>query len=344
MADFDERYEIRQATVEDIPAIMDYIEDDWRSGHIMARNREFFEYEFLEDDGNVNVIIAIDKTKNTIEGMIGYLCASKDPDKKDIWGSIWKVRDGNVSLLGAEIMKRLETISGCRYNLGTGANPKTNIPLMRVMFRRKANKMKHYYLVNEKPQDGYKIAKIVNAPEIILNDEDCSDYKVVPVSKAEELSGLFEQACCKEAVPYKDVWYIDKKFFKHPIHKYEIYGIKNGDQFVGMFVMRLQEANGSKCYRMVDYIGDFEAIKYTKAFWTKFMNDNRDVEFVDFYCLGMDDEDMLGAGFSLLADEDANIIPNYFAPFCQQNIDIWVHYPVEGVTFTKADGDQDRPN
>lgn len=343
MADFDARYDIRRATVEDIPAIMEYIEDDWRSGHIMARNREFFDYEFLEEGGQVNVVIAIDKQKQTIEGMIGYLCASKNPDKLDIWGSIWKVRDGNVSLLGAEIMRRLEVISGCRYNLGTGANPKTNIPLMRVMFSRTANKMKHYYLLGERKLSDYSIAKIEHSYDKGYADNGCK-VEIVKIDNPHDLEELFNSKVCEEAVPYKDLWYVEKKFFNHPIHNYEVYGIKKDAKYVAMFVLRRQEANQSVCYRMVDYIGDFSAIKNTSDYWKDFMTNNQDVEYVDFYCLGMDDEDMKAAGFAVLDDDDTNIIPNYFSPYCQQNIDIWVHYPVEGVTFTKADGDQDRPN
>lgn len=349
MADFDAKYDIRQANIDDIDAIMEYIDDDWRKGHIMARNREMFEYEFLEDDGSVNVVIAIDRDTGRIEGMIGYLYSSKEEGKRDVWGSIWKVRDGNMSLLGVEIMKRMETISKCRYNLGTGANPKTNIPLMRVMFRRTADKMKHYYRMQQMDYSECVIAKIVNEPQK-SGCEDNTQRRVDRITDINELKSLFEKDSCSQAVPYKDMWYVNKKFANHPVYDYKIYGICSKDageteaDYDAAFVVRRQEACGKSCLRIVDYIGDFSAIKDTYNFFTGMLEECEDAEYIDFYCLGMSDSDMADAGFLCIADNDENIIPNYFSPFVQSNIDIWVHFPVAGVTFTKADGDQDRPN
>ena len=73
---YDEQYEFRVANINDIEKIMEFIDSHWKKGHIMAINREFFEYEFLEDDGTVNFILAIDKNKRTIECLNGFLKAS----------------------------------------------------------------------------------------------------------------------------------------------------------------------------------------------------------------------------------------------------------------------------
>lgn len=88
---YDEQYEFRVANINDIEKIMEFIDSHWKKGHIMAINREFFEYEFLEDDGTVNFILAIDKNKRTIECLNGFLKASHDKEYMDVWGSIWKV-------------------------------------------------------------------------------------------------------------------------------------------------------------------------------------------------------------------------------------------------------------
>ena len=52
----------------------------------------------------------------------------------------------------------------------------------------------------------------------------------------------------------------------------------------------------------------------------------------------------VNGGFSLLKEHDENIIPDYFSPFEQRNIDILCDYPNVDVRICKADGDQDRPN
>ena len=97
MNEYDERYEIRIAQKKDIPGIMDFIQHHWREDHIMATNRAFFEYEFLEEDGTVNFILAIDKTKGTIEALNGVLKASHDSNHLDIFGSFWKSLRGSMA-------------------------------------------------------------------------------------------------------------------------------------------------------------------------------------------------------------------------------------------------------
>ena len=49
------------------------------------------------------------------------------------------------------------------------------------------------------------------------------------------------------------------------------------------------------------------------------------------------------AGFEEQID-DKNIIPNYFGPFVQKNIDIWTRAQDKKTIFFKGDGDQDRPS
>ena len=62
------------------------------------------------------------------------------------------------------------------------------------------------------------------------------------------------------------------------------------------------------------------------------------------YCYGFDNTYIEQAGMIELAKDDTNIIPNYFAPYVAENIDIWVGAKSENALFFKADGDQDRPN
>ncbi len=45
-AKFDELYEIRLATPNDIDNIMAFLKEYWDKNHILAINRDFFEYEF----------------------------------------------------------------------------------------------------------------------------------------------------------------------------------------------------------------------------------------------------------------------------------------------------------
>ena len=96
--------------------------------------------------------------------------------------------------------------------------------------------------------------------------------------------------------------------------------------------------------RFVDYIGERTLISGIGAFLKNLLSETDGAEYIDFYCAGINEEDVYEAGFVEVNEEDGNIIPNYFEPFVQENIDIWVDSREYNSLFTKADADQDRPN
>lgn len=344
MNKFDKRYTIRLAKIQDIDNIMNFIGTYWCKNHIMSEDKKLFQYEY-EDNGNINFILAIDKHTNLIEAIFGFIRCShtNDNSKKDIWGSMWKVNDShdNIPLLGIELAKRVFSLTGCRMHIGNGANPNTTIPLRKLYFGDKTVKMKQYYYLNPNRND-YKIAIINQNPLSSPLKKDFST-KLVEFFCLSDLKKCFDVERVN-ALPYKDNWYIDKRYFHHLYYHYHIYGLSSVSNHVkAIMVTREVKCNGSKILRIVDYIGEHDLFSgLSEEFYTLLTNNN--YEYIDFYTYGFKEESILKAGFSLRTEEDKNIIPNYFEPFLQENIDIWAHYKLDGTLFFKADGDQDRPN
>ena len=337
---FDERYEIRPAAAKDIGQIMTFIGTFWKKGHILAVNRSFFEYEFLEADGSVNFLLAIDREKGSVEGILGYLKASHDAECMDIWGSIWKVKEGNTPLLGLELALRMEELIPFRYRLGIGSNPKTSIPFMKLFPGRKVSKMKHFYRLCRK--EDFQIADIAYFPETSAAG-GCENKISVDVHMINnwESDKTYSSVFNKKSVPYKDKDYYKKRFFEHHIYQYLVYGISSEGKERALVVFREETVGERKALRIVDYTGDQGYFGCLGSFLDSI---EEQYEYIDFYCLGFDERYIYEAGFALRRDDDENIIPNYFHPFEQRNVDIWVHYPADGTLFCKADGDQDRPN
>jgi hypothetical protein len=346
MNKYDERYEIRLARRSDIDDIMRFIDEHWRKGHIMARDRRLFEYEYVDgEDDHVNFVLAIDRKSRSIEGIFGYLHCSQtaDPGKKDIWGSMWKVVDehDNIPFLGVELARRVVALTGCRMQIGTGANPNTTVPLRRMFFGDKVARMKHYYYLNPGIED-YRIAVIRNRDHARFGGAG-SKTALVEFNSINEVKQHFDIDSV-EAVPYKDGWYINKRYFNHPYYRYTVYGLQDEHGKTGALMMaRAVECNGSKVLRIVDYIGDQRRFAGLGKAFEAILKENR-YEYIDFYAHGFHEPYILDAGFTLRTDDDPNIIPNYFEPFLRENVDIWVHYKLDGTLFFKADGDQDRPN
>ncbi len=334
---FDKKYEIRFAKYEEIEEIMRFIEDHWKKGHILARNRDFFEYEMVVD-GKVNFVIAKDKETGMIHGMHGFLMASKNMDKFDTWGSIWKVIPGAMGLLGLEIVKRLKRYTNTRAFLSIGANPQTTVPIIRKIERfDDVGKMQHFYCLANRSD--YCVAKVGHFEPFVEN----RDYQVqvIPFKNFRELNRLYDFSCSADAFPYKDAWYISHRYFEHPVYTYQVYGLSEGEKVQALLFCREQEYGGVKVLRIVDYMGRPQLFGGISAFLKAGLEK---YEYIDFYCYGFDTSYVRQAGMIELQDGDTNIIPNYFAPYVAENIDIWVGTPHGKAVFFKADGDQDRPN
>lgn len=57
--------------MDDIPAIMQFVEKNWKENHILARDEEFFHWMYTDEEG-CNVVLAEDE-HNDICGMIGVI-------------------------------------------------------------------------------------------------------------------------------------------------------------------------------------------------------------------------------------------------------------------------------
>lgn len=338
--EFDQIYDIRLATREDIPSIMEFLGKYWRKDHIMANNRMLFEYEYVHGD-EVDFVIAVNRKNDVIEGIFGFLRCTKTRSG-DIWGSMWKVSDNpdNMKMLGIELAKRVYPLTGCKSHIGSGANPKTTVPLRKIFFHDKTAKMQQFYWLNPEMKD-YAIIDVRHR-WIPKKGEDAPIYRIKHFSLFEELDHAYNLEL-DQGIPHKDSWYIRHRFFEHPIYKYDAFGIMDENSVCkAVFFGRTIEVAESKIYRIVDYIGEqamvaglYEEIKELAL--------RGNYEYIDFVEYGINEEYLTAAGFRNRDWED-NIVPNYFEPFLRENVDIWVHYKEDGTTFFKADGDQDRPN
>ncbi len=335
---FDERYDIRLARLDEIDELMTFIDTWWRKGHIMARDRAMFEYEYVVD-GRVNMMIAKERATNKIVGFNGFLMASKNKDKLDLWGSMRKVVPGSMGLLGLEIVKRKERLLNARSYLSMGINEDTTVPINKYMRHYDdVGKLTHFYCLSDRSD--YRIAKVAHYESF----EGERDYRVqlTPIKNLDDLRRVYDFSCSEDAIPYKDEWYINRRFLEHPIFEYQVFGLSEDDgKAQALLVCREQPYGGATALRIVDYIGKPHLFGGLSGFLSDAL---KKYEYVDLYCRNFDEASVRRAGLIELSDDDINIIPNYFQPYVAKNVDIWCATPKGKAVFFKADGDQDRPN
>ena len=176
--------EIRRAVYEDIPQIMNFINEHWKKGHILARDRTFFEWQFVDGD-NVNVFLGIDNENHKIYGMQGIIrySSSENPDAS---GSIWKVIKNDNPRLGLDIADYTYATLHIRFICGAGQSNKA-LKLGRLLGGVPIA-MDHYYRLGNCKD--YKIAVIKD--KMIPNVED-SGFRLAPVHSAEEMKQIISE-------------------------------------------------------------------------------------------------------------------------------------------------------
>ena len=337
MNKFDEYCEFYVASLGETDEIMDFIRTYWNPKHILANDKDFFLYEFQNGE-NVNFCLARNKISREIEAIMGFYPYSKNmlPGKGDFSGGILKVNpNSKIPMLGMELPRRMFQIFQQRVYIGNGANPVTALPLELKYLKHSGGKLKQFYMLLDR--DRYTIAKIANFP--VSHKYSEIQKELHKYADAEEMYYKFDDNNFQNRLPYKDRWYVEKRYFKHPIYKYQMWGIEDKTVLVGREIVY----NGSKVLRIVDILGTVDELQYVGKALKQLQTENA-YEYIDLYEHGIPDEVLCKAGFVERIENDENIIPNYFEPYECRNVDIYYHTDNEAVVIFKADGDQDRPN
>lgn len=328
--------EIRFSHREDIPRIMKFIDEHWKKGHILANNRELFEWQYMFD-GRVCFVLGFDEDHN-IQGILGYIPYG-DTNTKDIALALWKAE--HVSgFLGIEMLVFLLQNENHRTVFCTGINPETTYSIYRYLGLTVGVMTQWYRL---KSQGKYSIAGITNdtIPEFSVTKR----FVLKRYWQFEETEKDFDYGAYRQsgARPYKSPAYIKKRYFEHPVYHYMIYGAADREGRVEvLIVLRLQECNGSCALRFVDCIGNDGCLAFLTCEFDRLLQECG-AEYMDLYETGLSPDMMEKAGW-LKVKESGNIIPNYFSPYQECNVDIHFCTSDPGVILFRGDGDQDRPS
>lgn len=329
------KYNIRFADKEDIPFIMRFIDEEWKKGHILAINRELFDWQYVNNN-KVNMVICEDEN-HVLLGILGYIPYAESEDK-DFSLALWKAKNG-TAFLGMKLFSFLLKEEDYRTVFCNGINMATTAQIY-SRFGFEVDKLKQWYRLCNCTD--YKIAKVCH--KVIPEVQRFSKMELVRITDFSEFKkDAGEQFFDVNRVPYKSESYIFKRYFMHPIYDYMIYTLKKeSGKFDTAIVFRIQECNNSRVLRVIDVLGDYNLI-YDITNQIEQIAKEYDVEYMDMYVFGLSEKALFNAGW-LLVGEDENIIPNYFSPYTQCNIEIHISTQNKNIVLFKGDGDQDRPN
>lgn len=332
---------IRRALIGDLPQLMLYVDREWKSDHILARDADFFRYEYQSGD-SLNFIIS-ENSCGAINGMLGFI-PSSSVDDCDIWTTMWKVsRNTGNPVLGIQLLEYLRA-QGHRTVMSLGINPST-IKIYRYMGYATGT-MDHHFLPN-KAFRSFHIGKIPTDVACLERPFMRSNLIRLRNVSREDIPSDFFLGTASHVVPKKDFAYVERRYFNHPIYRYRIYGIYQHRQLATLLVARVVRADAASVLRVVDIIGDESLLPWVTHALHGIL-EQESLEYLDLVSYGLDDAMLQQACLSKVdLTGDQIVIPNYFQPFTQKNIPL--HFFVDGqispnLRMFKADGDQDRPN
>lgn len=326
---------IRRAAYNDIPDIMQFMDEHWKPGNVLARNREFFEWQFVDGD-KLNMFLGVDEDTGKIYGMIGAIVYNRSQNP-DISGCTWQVIKSSNPMLGLNLSESMYTQLNARYSCAAGLSDKA--AKLNELLGCMITEMDHYYRLADR--EDYKIARVVD--KIIPSTEE-TGFTLERIYSVEEMKQIISEDTLAGQILSKDYYYIEKRYFDHPIYHYDFWKIVDGKgDSHSVLITRDEIMQDRRVCEIIDHYGKMEDLGKIAGALDQLMEE-RGYEFVDVYSYGIPAEIYEQGGFVRCGAGSANIIPNYFHPFVQENISLrMIEYGLPGLRLFRGDGDQDRP-
>ncbi|MEY8338969.1 hypothetical protein AALB16_13270 [Lachnospiraceae bacterium 62-35] len=334
----------RFATKRDTDLIMAFLKKEWGENHILANNKEFFLWQYgndaYGDTESLNVFLMTDRGDNIL-GINGFIPYSNNRDNLYVSSAITKVKsDIGIPLIGVELIKRYKKAVGAKAYYSSGTNLKTMIPLAKRYFGYSTGIMQQFYILN-KEKSVFHVAKVLEKKRNNFLTHNLTLKSVL----FSDLERKFDFQTTYENQGYKSADFIRHRYFEHPIYRYQVWAIEKpeSERYQGVVIGREIVVNHTKILRIVDYLGNIMNLGKLGQALEELMH-FQGYEYIDLVAGSLPEEIMRDSGFLLLNRDGSNIIPMYFEPFVQENVEIWYQKSDENIVIFKADGDQDRPN
>ena len=338
---------IQPCAPSDIQAVMRFIHEHWKSGHILSLNRSFLDWQHKnKNNPYYNFIIAKDKSNGAVLGVLGYITNTQyDPalTDKTVWLALWRVcDDAGAPGIGLALRRFLEEFEKPQA-IGVIGISQSTLMLYKP-FGYEQGALNQFYMVNKNKKAFKLIGGFDNRYE--SNADVDSGKKLVKIDKRDwtKLTKGVKFPHNEQSAPQKSPAYFQNRYLDHPIYQYEIYALEENMDLKGLFVVRKAEYQGNYALRCVDHWGRGEDMSGLKAEFQDLLA-AYDAEYLDILNFGIEDIYFEKAGLLKLDPRKPVVIPNHYEPFEQKNVHL--HFAMKTdkpYVIFKGDGDQDRPS
>jgi len=316
----------RRAHVEERDRLMAFLSAHWRADHMFATSGDWLDWQHLGADGErYHVLIAEPESGGDMFGFLGVMPIRK----RAVWTGIWTVTASAPNLTGLGMFSALNAIYQPDYIGSIGVNALARRVL--TMLRHRTGVCDTYYLANPGMTQviGANLAKGACAPDGPVK------LSVVSLEQTDRWSIAGGHTVAGQ---------LDLRYGAAAAFAYRFIAVSadGAPEPALVLVVRTIEAQGSRLMRIVDALGNpEEAPAFGQALIDGFLKPEG-LEYADLAVGGDDTSDFGRLGFHLRSGDA--ILPSYFDPFVQSNVDLGFSIYGEGRFIFRGDGDQDRPN
>ena len=334
------RLNLRFGDHADIETVSNFIDQHWQNGHVLSRDRELFDFMFLENDGRLNFALAFEPLSNELIAILGYLPTNVSHSRISL--SMWKARpDAHLRKYkaGLAVLRFLIDELKPKSIFSTGISADTRDVYKFLGYS--CDVMNHHVIVNNQI-DEFKIIKNPPSSSFYSQTYGSAASSLAVIKSDEDLRNAASRLEFVETL--KDIDYLCHRYLNHPRFKYEVREVTLNAKTVGILFFRRLFANDRSCIRIIDVVGAEICLKSAIQPLIQEMLTNGD-EYIDLLSWGLDGGQLNEAGFANCREFTDCVVPEYFSPFSQTTVERWLftNLPDTEIIY-KGDGDQDRPN
>jgi hypothetical protein len=330
--------EIRRCTSREVPALMMFIDTQWRRGHVLATSRPLMDWQYRAESDRYNCLLAWQESE--LLGVLGYIPTRRyDPalaENNVLWLTLWKIRDDcKISGLGLRVLNALEQIEPNAAIAASGINH-NHPPMYRALGYRVVELAQHYAI------------NPIHARRLVTQE---GDMPLPQLNAGQAISteltekNILDANFTSTAIPRKTSRYFLERFLRHPFYRYRVFHLTHASQHA-LIATRVASHGESRALRIVDFSGDPAVLAESGSSIAVILQEAQ-AEYVDFWEHGLPPNTLAAAGLGKVEPQGAITVPNYYEPFVASNGRILCAVKTRGTApciISRADGDQDRPN
>ncbi len=340
--------EIVFAKKSDGDGILSFLDAHWQTGHVFTKDPGLFSWQHgLPGTDELSFVLGREEGGGEILGILGYVPVSRyDPacTTGDFTLATWKVRDDcNVNGLGLFLFKALTKRMKPDF-VGVAGLSEMVVPIYRAL-RFETGQMSQHVFFNRTLKDSTLACGVSSTAMPDFFDAGTQFRNVNKLSAISAGVAAEIETIVDLSQPKRRLAYILGRYGDHPVYHYALSLIEGG----ACFVWRKISTERGNCLRVVDYFGDATALASTGAALQSLL-ESEEADYIDIVHTGLDTNALTSAGFVERRDVEGLVVPHYFEPFEQRNVDL--DYAMR--VFDKSDTtppvllrgftDQDRPN